>query len=112
MKPIHRVGLFGTLTRTNTLVVVHMFGETHASEIASVLGISLSQAQRALDSLERAGIIFGAAQGRARRVRINPRYPHRDELTALLARIGSADQPLVDRMADIRRRPRRAGKML
>jgi DNA-binding MarR family transcriptional regulator len=106
------VGLFGTLTRTNTLLVVHMLGESHASEIARVLGISLSQAQKALDSLERAGAVTGADEGRARRVRISPRYPFRDELVNLLGRMATSELELQDRLAERRRRPRRSSKQL
>lgn len=106
------IGLFGTTTRTSTLLVVHMLGESHASEIAQVLGRSLSRIQSALDSLERTGIVVGAEEGKARRVRINPRYFAVKELKELLDRMGEADVELQQRLADRRRRPRRVGKEL
>jgi len=104
------VGLFGSATRTNTLLVIRLLGETHASEISAVLGKSLSRVQGAIASLERAGIVVGAEEGRARRVRLNPRFPALSELQALLDKLGSLDIPLQTRLAEKRRRPRRSGK--
>ena len=112
MAAIQKVGLFGTMTRTQALLVIQMLGETHASEIARVLEVSLSQAQRAIDSLERAGIVVGVEEGRARRVRLNPRYPHLHELTELLGKMAASEIALQRQLAEIRRRPRRAGKAL
>ena len=106
------IGLFGTKTRSDTLLVIHMLGETHASEIARVLEISLSQAQKAIESLERAGIVVGAEEGRARRVRVSPRLLIADELKALLAKLAQFDVPLQQRLAETRRRPRRSGKAI
>ena len=66
--------LFGTTTRTTTLFVVHLLQETHASEIAQTLEISLSQVQKALNGLEIAGMVVGTRVGRERRIKLNPRY--------------------------------------
>lgn len=110
MPGINRVGLFGTLTRTNTLLAIHMLGETHASELARILEISLSQAQKAADSLERAGVVIGIVEGRERRLRLNPRYPYKAELESLLSRIGIDSLALQSKLSELRRRPRRAGK--
>lgn len=108
----NNIGLFGTATRSATLQVIQMLGETHASEIAKVLGKSLSRIQAALDSLERAGVVIGVEEGKARRVRLNPRFPAQTELTALLARLGMLDTDLQHRLGQIRRRPRRQGKAI
>jgi biotin operon repressor len=105
-------GLFGTRTRSNTLLVVHMLEETHASEIAAVLGKSLSRVQSAIDSLERAGVLVGAEEGKARRIRLNPRYPALEELRILLGKLGLLDVELQQRLAEKRRRPRRSGKAI
>src|SRR5579862_1276562 len=109
---IHSVGIFGTKTRSNTLLVIFMLGESHASEIARVLDVSLSQVQKAIDSLERAGILIGAEEGRTRRIRLSPRLATIDELGALLAKMAQLDIPLQQKLAEIRRRPRRSGKAL
>ncbi len=109
---IHKVGLFGTATRSNTLLVIHMMGETHASEISRILDISLSQAQKAIDSLERAGIVVGTEEGRARRVRMSPRYAFAGELSELLSKMAMVDIGLQKKLSEQRRRPRRSGKPL
>lgn len=102
--------LFGTTTRTNTLFVIHLLEETHASEIAQVLQISLSQVQKALNGLELAGIVVGTRVGRERRVKLNPRNYGLDELRALLDKVTLRDHELHQRLAEQRRRPRRSGK--
>lgn len=106
------IGLFGTRTRTDILLLISLMGETHASEVAQLLGIRLSTAQNAIDSLEQAGVVSGAIEGRTRRLRLNPRYFARDELQALLKKLAENDSELRERIATIRRRPRRAGKPL
>lgn len=107
-----QTGVFGTMTRTNTLLVLHLLKESHASEIAGVLEISLSQVQKALDGLEVAGLVVGVRVGRERRVSINPRYPYREALLALLNDMTVRNVALHERLAAKRRRPRRAGKEL
>ncbi len=106
------VGLFGSATRSSTLLVIGLLGETHASEIATVLGKSLSRIQGALISLERAGIVVGAEEGKARRIRLNPRYPALVELQVLLDKLGMLDVPLQEALSEKRRRPRRSGKTI
>lgn len=106
------VGLFGTRTRTDILVLLAHLGETHASELARLLGVRLSTAQNALDSLEAAGIVAGAVRGRERRVQLDPRFFARDELRSLLERMAEHDPQIQERVASVRRRPRRAGKPL
>jgi len=112
MKASAPVGLFGSSTRSSTLLVIRLLGETHASEIAAILDKSLSRIQGAIASLERAGIIVGVEEGKARRIRLNPRYPALDELGRLLDKLGMLDIPLQQKLADTRRRPRRSGKTL
>ena len=106
------LGLFGTASRTSTLLVIGMLGETHASEVAKVIGKSLSRVQAAIESFEIAGIVVAAEEGKTRRVRLNPRYPALPELQALLDKLGSLDVPLQKQLAEKRRRPRRSGKAL
>ena len=106
------VGLFGTRTRSDILLLIALMEETHASEIARLLEISLSTAQNALDSLEAAGVVAGVVEGNARRMRLDPRYFARDELRVLLEKLVAGEPELRERVAAIRRRPRRAGKPL
>lgn len=105
-----RPSLFGAETRTATLLTIHMLTETHAPEVASLLNISLSHAQKTIASLERAGLVVGTMEGNTRRVRLNPRYFALDELKALLDKLALHDIPLQERLAQKRRRPRRSGK--
>ena len=106
------VGLFGTATRTNTLLAIHMLGETHAAEIARVLQRSPSRIKDAIDSLEQAGVVVGMEVGNARRVVLNPRFVAKAELESLLSRIVTNDAALQERLATLRRRPRRSGKAI
>jgi DNA-binding transcriptional ArsR family regulator len=106
------IGVFGTATRTSTLLAIHMLGETHASELASLLGRSVSRIRNAVDSLEAAGLVVAVEEGRTRRISLNRRFIAADELTSLLAVLGTHDRILQDRLATKRRRPRRAKKAL
>ena len=112
MAALQTTGLFGTLTRTRLLLAIFLMGETHASELAKLLKISLSHAQKTIDSLERAGIIVGVEEGKARRLRLNPRNSYLPELTALLEKMSIRETELQSGLAELRRRPRRAGKEL
>ena len=105
-------GLFGTRNRTNLLVLISLLEETHASELARLLGIRLYTVQNAIDSLEQAGVVSGAVEGRERRVRLNPRFFARDELKVLLDKMAAADRSLMEKVSELRRRPRRSGKPL
>ena len=105
-------GVFGMTTRSATLLVVHLLGESHASEIAAITGKSLSRIQGALESLELAGLVVGSQEGRTRRVRLNPRFPALAELQVFLTKLGTLDVDLQQRLAIKRRRPRRVGKAI
>jgi DNA-binding transcriptional ArsR family regulator len=102
MAKMHRVGLFGTVNRTNTLLTIHMLEESHASGIARILGISLSLTQKAIESLERAGVVIGVEEGRTRRIRLNPRYLLIIELKALLEKMALQDTAMQMKLAEDR----------
>lgn len=112
MPDINRVGLFGTRTRTNVLLAIHLLGETHAAELANLLEISLSHAQKTVYSLEKAGIVVVTSFGKTRRIQINPRYPFKADLMALLSKMAESEKWLIERASTLRRRPRRTGKPL
>ena len=112
MRRSRTVGLFGTGTRTRVLLTLAMLERTYASELARILKANVSLVQKALASLETAGVIVGSVEGRQRTYSLNPRSPYRKELTQLLERLATLDVPLQKRIAETRRRPRRAGKEL
>jgi biotin operon repressor len=89
-----------------------MLGETHIGEIAVILGRSRSRIKDAVDGLEREGVIVGALEGTARRLRLNPRYVAAQELARLLNKLAINDVDLQKHLASVRRRPRRAGKTI
>lgn len=102
--------LFGGRNRTAVLVATRMLGETYPSELADMLGVRLYTVQSILKSLEGEAVIVSRKVGNTRTVSLNPRYYARDELTALLWKLGQNDLPLQQKLASRRRRPRRAGK--
>lgn len=103
---------FGSLTRTRVLVALSLLSTSYQRELARLLGASASVVQKALSSLERDGLVAGRLMGRTRMYTVNPRFFARHELEALLRRLADADAELQARTAELRRRPRRAGKLL
>ncbi len=106
------IGLFGTGTRTNVLLLLSLLGESHAREIAQILDANASNVRKAIDSLEQIGVVSGVLKGRTRRISLNPRYAYSRELLPLLERMSTSHPGLVDAVAELRRRPRRSGKAL
>ena len=103
--------LFGSATRTDTLVAVGRLQRTYVSEISRVLGRRIIEVQRAVASLERAGVVASTRLGNMRLIELNPHFPAKDELYALLLRM-SEMAVYADRWAKLRRRPRAIGKPL
>jgi hypothetical protein len=103
--------LFGSGVRTDTLVTIGRLNRTYSSEIARVLGRRVIEIQRAVASLERAGVVVSNRMGNTRIVELNPTFPARHELYALLLRL--SEMPIyANRWPKIRRRPRAMGKPL
>ena len=103
---------FGSITRTRTLVSLSLLGSSFQRELARLLDAAPSVVQKALTSLERDGLISGRMVGRTRSYTMNPRYFARAEFGEYLKRLAEADLDLQARTAELRRRPRRAGKPL
>jgi len=101
--------LFGSSIRTDTLVTVGRLQRTYISEIARVLGRRVIEIQRAVASLEQAGVVISNRVGGTRIVELSPTFPAKNELYALLLRM--SETPIyADRWSKIRRRPRAMGK--
>ena len=103
---------FGSKTRTLVLLALHLMEESFARELARVLEAPLNGIQQALRGLEADGIVVGRSAGRTRLFRLNPRYFARLELERYLRRLAEPEAELRNRLASLRRRPRRTGKPL
>jgi len=103
---------FGSTTRTRVLIALRLLGSSHARELSRVLGSALNGIQGAIRSLERDSLVAGREIGRTRLFELNPRYFAATEVRALLDRLASTDEDLIDRIAAMRRRPRRTLKPL
>jgi len=103
---------FGSATRTRVLLTLSLLGESYARELTRLLGARLSGVQKALQSLERDGIVAGRLVGRTRVFQLDPRYFARDPLKLFLRRLAEPELQLQQRVAALRRRPRRTGKPL
>jgi len=103
---------FGGKTRTRVLLALRLLGESYLRELARILEVPLWGVQQAMRSLELDGLVAGRAMGRMRIFRINPRYFAYDELQRYLFRLTEPEDQLRERIAALRRRPRRTGKRL
>ena len=102
-------GIFGSRLRSDTLVAIARLGTTYGSELAALLGRRPIEIQRALASLERAGLIVTRRVGTVRLVELDRRIPENAELAALLLKL--SERPTYEaRWARLRRRPRALGK--
>ena len=102
--------LFGSQTRTDTLVAIGRLGETYVLELARVLGRQPTDVRRALVSLERAGAIATRRMGRTRVVQLEPRFWAANELHALLLRLSEMPRHR-HRWGTVRGRPRNSAQV-
>jgi hypothetical protein len=86
--------------------------ETDPSELATMLDLNVYTVQETVKAFEADGAIVSRLVGRTRRVELNPRYFAREELAALLWKLGERDVDLQKALSTKRRRPRRTGKPL
>ncbi len=103
---------FGSSARTRALLALQLLTESYARELARLLILNVSGVQKALQSLERDGLVAARAAGRTRLYRLNPRAPARRELEGYLEKLLEPEDELRARAAQLRRRPRRTGKPL
>lgn len=78
---------FGSRLRTDTLVAVARLGPTYTAELARLLGRRPNEIQRAVASLEAAGVVASHLLGRTRVIELNAKYVAADELAALLLKL-------------------------
>jgi DNA-binding transcriptional ArsR family regulator len=103
--------LFGSATRTQTLLAIALLRETYVRQLAELLGGSSPVLFRIVDDLEREGILVSRYVGRTRTISLNPRLYGVHELEAFLLKYAKGTD-IEDRVATVRRRPRRRGKRI
>ena len=105
--------LIGSVNKERALIFLVARERGYARQIARFFDVPLNPVQKALDSLERAGILVSRVVGNTREYEFNPRYPMRDELRALLEKALSLyPEELRTELLVVRKRPRRKGKPL
>jgi hypothetical protein len=103
---------FGGQNRTRVLLALRLLGDSYPRELARLLEVPLSNVQKAVRGLELDALIAGRPVGRTRLYQLNPRYFAADALFAYLSRLTEPEVDLQQRVATVRRRPRRTGKPL
>jgi DNA-binding transcriptional ArsR family regulator len=103
---------FGGQNRTRVLLALRLLGDSYPRELARLLEVPLSNVQKAMQGLEVDGLIAGRPVGRTRLYQLNPRYFAAEALFAYLSRLTEPEVHLQERVATVRRRPRRTGKPL
>ena len=107
--------LFGTPVIEKVLLYLLLNGKCYPSQLKAIFQIPLYSFQRALDRLEKGGIIVSHREGKTLIYQFNPRYPFLNELKAFL---GKAYEFFPENIRNqyyepiVRKRPRRRGKPL
>jgi DNA-binding transcriptional ArsR family regulator len=105
--------LFESESKEKALLYIYTHGESYPREIARSLGLYVNTVQYQLLKLENGGVLYSKLKGRVRLFGINPRYPFKKELEALLEKtlafIPGSER---ERLYAPRLRPRRTGKPL
>ena len=106
-------GLFGNSVIERILFTLLVYGEAYALGLAKLFGEPVNKFQQQLKRLEDAGIVASRYVGRTRLYTVNPRYPFRKELMALIEKAYElVPEKKKEKYYRKRTRPRRAGKPL
>lgn len=105
--------ILGNKTAELVLLYIVNYGEGYTSGIAQTFSISKSQVRKQLIRLEEGGVLVGRSSGNMRLFQINPRYPLKKQLVALLmASLDLVSKKDKEKYYRQRTRPRRTGKKL
>jgi len=105
--------LFDSPVKGVVLLYIHTHGESYAREIAREFGLYINAVQYQLLKLENGGVLYSKLKGKVRLFAINPRYPFKKELGALLEKtLTFVPEVEKQRRYKPRLRPRRTGKPL
>jgi hypothetical protein len=94
------------------LKLLGLLERSHPRQMAEILDEDLSMVQRAVDDLERDGVLASHRAGRTRLFEVNRTYQHYAPVRDLLTRMGQGDPEIVEAAQRVRQRPRRARKEL
>ena len=105
--------LFESPIKCQALLYIYTHGESYGREIARELDFYPNAVQYQLLKLEKGGVLFSKLRGKVRLFGINPRYPFKKELEALLEKsLSFKPQEEKERLYQPRLRPRRTEKPL
>jgi predicted ArsR family transcriptional regulator len=105
--------LLESVKKEKILFFLYSHGEGYAREIARTFKFNLNTVQNQLLNLESQGVLFSRLKGRVRLFALNPRYPFKKELEALLKKaMMFLPEDEVRKYYFPRLRPRRTGKPL
>lgn len=105
--------LFESKIKEKILLYLYINETSYASELAKNFNLNLYTVQNQLRKLERGGVLYSQLKGNVRLFGINPRYPFKKELSALLEKLyGFLSDDVKERYYIKRARPRRSGKPL
>lgn len=76
--------LFGSEKKGKILLYIYTNQEAYPTEIANTFKFYLNAVQNQLLNMERDGILYSRLKGKVRLFGLNPRYPFKKELEALL----------------------------
>ncbi|MFQ6105045.1 MAG: winged helix-turn-helix domain-containing protein [Candidatus Glassbacteria bacterium] len=76
--------LLGSEKKEKILLYLYTHRDAYAREIAKKLGFYVNTVQNHLLNLEEGGVLYSKLRGKVRLFGINPRYPFKRELEALL----------------------------
>jgi hypothetical protein len=76
--------LFGSEKKGKILLYIYTNREAYPTEIANTFKFYLNAVQNQLFNMERDGILYSRLKGKVRLFGLNPRYPFKKELEALL----------------------------
>ncbi|MCK5221714.1 MAG: winged helix-turn-helix transcriptional regulator [Candidatus Aminicenantes bacterium] len=103
----------GSIVKERILLYLVLNPLSYPNEIARNFGFNLNAVQKQLLKLEDGRVVCSRLKGRVRLYEIDPRYPFKNELEALLRKVYSfMDQETKDKYYIKRTRPRKPGKEL
>jgi len=104
--------IFGTETRAKILLYLYSNGESYPTEMARILGLYLNTVQNQLWNMEKEGLLYSRHRGKVRLFGLNPRYPFKKEIGALLEKALTFISKEEKKIYFRRLRPRLIGKPL